>query len=52
MLSAGVPIAVVMTMAGHRNLSTTQGYLHLDPRQTGYIQHLTGGSDSKTDKRY
>ncbi len=41
MLSKGVPIAVVMTMAGHRNLSTTQGYLHLDPRQTGYIHRLT-----------
>lgn len=55
LLSAGVPLAVVMTMAGHRNLSTTQGYLHLDPRQTGYIRHLTTGSESgrefKTNKR-
>lgn len=55
MLSAGVPIAVVMTMAGHRNLSTTQGYMHLDPRQIGYIQRLTTGSetgsDFKTSKR-
>jgi len=40
MLSVGVPLAVVMQMAGHRNLSTTQGYLHLDSRQIGWIQRL------------
>lgn len=49
LLSAGVPLSVVMTMAGHRNLSTTQGYLHLDPRQTGFIQKLTTVHESVHD---
>jgi len=49
MLSAGVPLAVVMTMAGHRNLSTTQGYLHLDPKQTGWISRLTTANESAND---
>lgn len=49
LLSAGVPLSVVMVMAGHRNLSTTQGYLHLDPRQTGFIQKLTTVHESVHD---
>ncbi|MEW6709400.1 MAG: site-specific integrase [Candidatus Riflebacteria bacterium] len=49
LLSAGVPIAIVMTVAGHRNLSTTQGYLHIDPRQSGYIQNLKSVHESVHD---
>lgn len=42
MLSSGVPLAVVMAMCGHRNLSTTQNYLHLDRTHTGYVGCLPG----------
>ncbi len=49
LLSAGVPISIVMTMAGHRNLATTQGYLHIDPKQVGYIHNLKSVHESVHD---
>lgn len=40
MLSAGVPLAVVMKMAGHSNLSTTQKYLHLGDEHRGWVGRI------------
>lgn len=37
MLATGVPLAVVMKMAGHTNISTTQGYLHLPDTHAGWV---------------
>lgn len=43
MLEAGVPLPIVMQMAGHRNLKTTQGYMHLSDRNVGWINKLPTG---------
>jgi integrase/recombinase XerD len=40
LLQAGVPLATVMQMAGHRNIATTQGYLQLTAQNTGWISRL------------
>ncbi len=40
MLSAGVPLAIVMKMAGHSNLSTTQKYLHLGEQHQGWVERI------------
>ncbi|NLI74879.1 MAG: site-specific integrase [Candidatus Riflebacteria bacterium] len=40
LLSAGVPLAVVMRMAGHSNLSTTQKYLHLGEHHHGWVEKI------------
>ena len=39
MLTAGCPLAVVMLMAGHRNIATTQRYLTVS-EQTGWVGRL------------
>lgn len=46
LLSAGVPLVVVMQMAGHRNIATTQRYLHLPDTHIGWIKDALP-SDSK-----
>lgn len=38
LLMAGVPVAAAMQMAGHRNLATTQRYLHVADDQRGWVQ--------------
>jgi integrase len=42
LLAGGVPLASVMSMVGHRSLSTTQRYLTVERRQVGMIQALGG----------
>lgn len=37
MLRSGVPMAVVMYMAGHRNLATTQKYTHVTDIDRGWV---------------
>ncbi len=40
MLTSGAPLSIVMKMAGHKNISTTQKYLHLGNENKGWINRI------------
>ena len=40
MLTAGTPVAIVMKMCGHNNISTTMKYLHIGNEHRGWINKI------------
>ena len=49
LLRAGVPLAIVMRAAGHRNIATTQRYLHVAADNPGWITNALPTGDTPTD---
>ncbi len=40
MLTAGTPVAIVMKMCGHNNISTTMKYLHIGNEHRGWVNKI------------